>query len=581
MSEKKTRNPKPASDDVLVRDTPDVPQEKAESKNTSNQEDPGKTINSESGCDYEVENTTDEDKVKKILSIVKRFYRDDRDEPWVEFEGIDGPIRCPVNKKEFEDVVCSLLLIKFNHELTSKSLQRMRRRITGYAHCPKRSEGKLRQALRLEMKSDNDKLRVFYNLSNSAHEAIEISEQGWKIVSEPPFFRSAKHLLAQVAPVRGGNFSLIDRFLSISNPAEKLLAKVWMLSQFLPGVERPALVFNGLQGSAKSTMGRLIRMAIDPAQPELMTFPKKVNELAVNFHHNYLPVYDNMSSINQDQSDMLCRAITGGCVQKRKLYTDNDAVTIYFKGGLILNGIEAILSRPDILERSITIRTQRLEGTEYLPAGDLEKEFKGRLPEILGGAFDIIAKVLANIKAHREKATLLRLPRMAEFAIWGFAIAEEAGIEGRSFLKAYKDNLDSHHLDVIENTPLISCISEFLALEINKGKWEGTATKLHSELETVAESQGFKKLPLSWPKDPSHLSRDINKYSVNLKACGIEYQATRTNKGSNISLQMSVQLPALPSPTSSLECQQNPLLSDETEPSDASDGKNIQTMSMA
>ena len=56
------------------------------------------------------------------------------------------------------------------------------------------------------------------------------------------------------------------------------------------------------------------------------------------------------------------------------------------------------------------------------------------LPVILGGIFDVLAKALEIIPT----VTLPKVPRMAGFAKWGYAIAEALNTAGEEFLINYE-----------------------------------------------------------------------------------------------------------------------------------------------
>jgi len=58
---------------------------------------------------------------------------------------------------------------------------------------------------------------------------------------------------------------------------------------------------------------------------------------------------------------------------------------------------------------------------------ELWPQFEEVLPTILGGAFDILSRAMAIQPA----VHLATKPRMADFAVWGYAIAEAAGWGGR------------------------------------------------------------------------------------------------------------------------------------------------------
>src|SRR4029450_8219225 len=81
--------------------------------------------------------------------------------------------------------------------------------------------------------------------------------------------------------------------------------------------------------------------------------PNDPNELALLLARNYLPAFDNLDGIQPWQSDMLCRASTGGGISKRKLYTDDEEMVLSFRRGVVLNGIQPGGRGPERLARRI------------------------------------------------------------------------------------------------------------------------------------------------------------------------------------------------------------------------------------
>ncbi|MBK6756732.1 MAG: hypothetical protein IPG70_03445 [Moraxellaceae bacterium] len=59
---------------------------------------------------------------------------------------------------------------------------------------------------------------------------------------------------------------------------------------------------------------------------------------------------DNLSGLSKDFSDVVCQIATGASSSKRKLYTDNDVETYEIARPIILNGIDDIASRGDLLK---------------------------------------------------------------------------------------------------------------------------------------------------------------------------------------------------------------------------------------
>ena len=130
------------------------------------------------------------------------------------------------------------------------------------------------------------------------------------------------------------------------------------------------------------------------------------------------------------------------------------------------------------------------------------------------------------------------LPRMADFAIWGEAIARAMGYKDLEFINAYYDNIGKQNIEAIENHPLGQTVAKFYEEDIqakSKMSWEGQPAKLLEELEIVAQRHKVNTNHKSWPKEVRWLTRRLNQIRSNLlEGLGIEVQINRltdTSKG--------------------------------------------------
>jgi hypothetical protein len=216
-------------------------------------------------------------------------------------------------------------------------------------------------------------------------------------------------------------------------------------------------------------------------------------------------------------SDDLCNLATGGGLTKRKLYTDGEETILRVCRPIILNGIEDIVTRQDLLDRSIVVTMVRISDEKRRPEEQLLKEFNRMHPKLLGALLD--AAVLGLQK--KESIELERLPRMADFAKW---VAAALGGEGPKFLAAYMANKDYAVKDSLEGDPVVVSLMNFL--EIKKGEWSGTATDLLGFLN-VMNGYSSRKSPAGWPRAPNALSSILRRLAPGLRKLGIDVEFGR------------------------------------------------------
>jgi len=365
---------------------------------------------------------------------------------------------------------------------------------------------------------------VLYDLTNDAHQAVRVTKDGWAIEDNPPIlFRRYSHQSPQVTPVRGGNVMEALDFVNVTDSDLRILFAVYLVSLFIPGYVHPMPYVFGAQGSAKSSFSRVLRRLVDPSRTEVLIFPKDRQELAQHLSHYYLSFYDNLHSISQDMSDVLCQAITGGGFSKRRLYSDSEDVIFSLKSNVGLNGISLISDKPDLLDRSILFELERIEEENRKDESEMTLAFEAARPRILGAIFEAVAGALARYPSIELTSKF----RMADFTKWGAAIAETIGIGQDNFIAAYRRNVDSQNDEIIEGDMIATLIVGFME---SHDEWSGTMTDL---LKTLTEVLLDPSLDAHYvlPKSPKDLSRMLNVLKVPLQSVGIHMERTRNHSG--------------------------------------------------
>jgi energy-coupling factor transporter ATP-binding protein EcfA2 len=367
---------------------------------------------------------------------------------------------------------------------------------------------------------------VWYDIGDGR--VILINKKGWKILENPPIlFKRFGHQKEQCLPTKGGSATDILHFFHIqgvnetgrlSGPA--LLAMIWIIGSFIPGFPHPILVLHGPNGSGKSTFFRYLKRLIDPSALEGIFMSKDPRELIqMASHHWFLP-FDNVTTLKQEQSDMLCRFCTGEGASKRELYSDDNDVIYSFQVVMGLNGINLVVEKGDLLDRCILLPMNRIE--DFEEEARIDARFRQLKPQILGSIFEIVSKSLEII----EEVTIPTRIRLADFARWGCAIAVAMGYTPEDFLCAYQENVKVQNQETLEASPIAKAILVFME---NQDEWKGSPTKLHNELEDIADKQKINKRDRLWPKGAGWVWKRISEVQPSLQAVGIYSDRSKGN----------------------------------------------------
>ena len=371
----------------------------------------------------------------------------------------------------------------------------------------------------------------YLDLCDSAWRVVEISGGGWTVLDESPVaFRRTSGMLSLPTPVRGGSLSRLRPYVNMASDDDFKLLVAWLVACLRPTGPYPVLMIQGEQGSAKSTTSRVLRLLIDPHSTPLRSEPKSARDLMVTANATWLIALDNLSGVWPWLSDALCRLATGGGFATRALYSDEDETHFNAMRPILLNGIDDVADRPDLLDRAILLRLPTIPEHLRQEESKFWSKFEADRPQILGALLDVLAQALKVL----PDVHLDRLPRMADFARFGEAVGRSQGWGDGAFLKAYRNNIEGVTESAAEASPVATAILKLMT-EQNEDEWQGTPGELLAAL-TGQINEREAKAP-GWPQTPRKLSSELIRLAPVLRRLGISYtRPERTNKGRKVIL---------------------------------------------
>jgi hypothetical protein len=309
-------------------------------------------------------------------------------------------------------------------------------------------------------------------------------------------------------PEQGASVEALNSFLNLSNSNDFVLIVAWLLAALRPGGPYPLLAISGEQGSAKTVLSKLLKALIDPNAAPVRALSREERELMIAANNGYLLAFDNLSGLPNWLSDTLCRLASGGSFAVRQLYTDDQEVLFESTRPILLNGIEDVVSRPDLGDRAIFLTLPPIANEHRRPESELWREFEIARPRILGALLDAAVHGLRAMgRVHVD-----RLPRMADFALWATA-CETALWPAGTFARAYAANRRAAIESIIEADPVATCVR---ALMVDRTMWTGSASDL---LGLCAESiRADVSSSTSWTKNPRALAGRLRRAQTFLRA---------------------------------------------------------------
>ncbi len=205
---------------------------------------------------------------------------------------------------------------------------------------------------------------IYYDLTNKKWQAIKITSEGWELDKHPPFlFRRFGGEVPQAYPDRNYEPDVLDTWITDAlnlkldyAATQKLVLKVKTVTDFWPNTTpKPILVLQASQGSGKTTGFELIRDLADPNSTLTMSMSRDIAQLKQDLAHNFVSFFDNVSDISEEQSNTLCRGVTGAGDRKRKLFEDEEDIINSYRRIEGVNGITNIVTRSDLLDRGLAV----------------------------------------------------------------------------------------------------------------------------------------------------------------------------------------------------------------------------------
>ena len=351
--------------------------------------------------------------------------------------------------------------------------------------------------------------KLLIDLGDKDWKLVEISSDGIRHVDyseKTNVFVRSKNMAKQVNPRLKYDGNPLDKLGQLIRMDDDLF-KVHIISFFLEGIPTPIMANLVHAGGAKTTVSGMVRQIIDPAGSSITdnvtAFPSKSDNFAVQFENNYLIAYENISSINQEKSDILCRVTTGSTITTRKHYTNDEEQLMKFQRKIILNGIAFEMGYEDLADRTIQYWFERIPEDKRLSDEQVSSRFKELLPDLLGQIFEILHKAMKLYPTVQCK----NIPRMASFAIWGESIYQVLGHKQGEFLELYNKAIKKNTNTLFENNPIIPFLDSMLDV---KSELKTQTNQFFKELKSWSENNNYQEMS-SLPKASNQVTRWITR----------------------------------------------------------------------
>ncbi len=465
---------------------------------------------------------------KKIIEYALEsceFFKDVHNRAYVAIKegiiGVKGLVIYPLNGREFKQYIAKRL---WEHEELAVGVTAINSAVNTLEAIAV-LDG---ETYDLKLRVARGEKAILYDTGGFGRRIVKITKNGWGFVEQTkPIFIRYPNMQAIVEPVMEAEpkdcLKLLKHIKITTKDQLPFICSV--ITGLIPDIAHVMLIVYGTQGAGKTTACDMMRETLNPSSLNHLSISRDNSRLILNLLHNYVALFDNVDYLTREQSDILTRAVTGDTISQRELYSNDEELNYKYRRVIIINGINIASTKADFQDRAILFELERIPKKERKTEEDVWKAFREDLPAILGGIFATISGAMGVFNG--VKAELAELPRMADFALWGEAVARTLGYPPMKFLNAYIKKIINQSKEVVEADMIGGLVVKLAEGGKKKNDQEtlgdghyafsGTATELLEEIRYLADEGGLDIKDRSFPKSANALSRRLREIQQNLK----------------------------------------------------------------
>jgi hypothetical protein len=316
---------------------------------------------------------------------------------------------------------------------------------------------------------------------------------------------------------------LLDRLTTpnfAENPASKITPEqqrmaliIWMFALAFPDLlpTKPILLLEGTRGSGKTTTVTLMQLAFMGVKRPMILQRNKEDDFGVILLKKPIALLDNQDSYVDWLPDVICAYATAGVWTKRKLYSDDQSLTIKPHAFIAISTRNpASYRRDDVADRCVILRFERR--ASFVNTKALEEGIANDRPKLLGEYLWYVGRIVEELRANQIIDDIEETHRMADFAAFGRIVGKVLNWSEES-LNDLMEALQTERIAFLnEEDPLVDILHAWIKTPRKAGSNVGRLInlfELHTELEIFA---GIETLP--WKESPRTLGQKLQSAHV-------------------------------------------------------------------
>jgi putative DNA primase/helicase len=199
----------------------------------------------------------------------------------------------------------------------------------------------------------------------------------------------------------------------------------------------------------------------------------------------------------------------------RLLYSDKEESFLTARRPCVFNGIDALTTRGDLLDRTLTVDLPRIGKQDRKEEGAIMKDFNRILPQLLGLILD------ATVTGLRRESCVVEdnLPRMADFYKWVVACEPSLPWQQGEFIAAFKRQSKESMGSLIASDRFASAVYQHALKLIPGREFKCTASDLLLQLKNT---DAYHEMAGNWPANGSALGKYLRRVAPALRPRGLQ-----------------------------------------------------------
>lgn len=312
----------------------------------------------------------------------------------------------------------------------------------------------------------------------------------------------------------------------ITPEQQRMALIIWFFSLAFPDAmpTKPILMVEGVKGSGKTSSVVMMQLALMGRKKPMMLQKNKEDDFAVILLRSPIALFDNTDSYIDWVPDAIANYCTGGVVDKRRLYTDDESLTIRPHAFIaIATRNPASFRRDDVADRCVILRLDRR--TTFRAAESIEREIAAERSRLVGEYLWYVGKIVTAMReSHATGIEHDETHRMADFAAFARHVAKVMDWPAEDIDELMLALQRERDAFINEEDPLIDLLEKWINYKQRDGRMPNVARtislfSLHSELEFLATGSN-----IPWRDSPRALAQKLRSTHIE-RSIRIEIEA--------------------------------------------------------